>query len=116
MTYTCNKCKKCFDNKSHFTIHINKKYPCDIPTIYTCIRCNKTYYSKTDYTRHINRKNPCNKLENDNILNNNDLIKVNNDESFEVNKNELIEVDDNKLIKVNEYRCNECDKSYTTKR
>jgi len=116
MIYTCDRCKKEFNYNSDYIKHLNKKYPCDTPIIYTCDKCNKIYYNKTDYTRHINRKNPCNKLDNDNILDDNDLLKVNKNESLEVNKNELIEVDNNKLIKVNEYKCEDCNKIYTTKR
>jgi uncharacterized C2H2 Zn-finger protein len=149
MIYTCEKCKKSFENKTHFTTHINKKFACDIPVIYTCDKCNKTFHNKTDYTRHMNRKNICNKLEDNNVTNsnneindtinneslkvinneslkvinneslkviNNESLKVINNESLKENKNELIKIDDTKLIKVDEYKCEDCNKIYTTKR
>ena len=28
MIYTCNKCLKTFDQKCHYTVHINRKFPC----------------------------------------------------------------------------------------
>ena len=103
--FKCTKCKEKFSCKKTLKRHLNKKFPCDKITSYNCIICNKSYYSKTDYTRHVNRKYPC-KLIDDSSLksseNNNNLNNSNN-----LNNNNNLN---------NEYKCIDCNKTYTTKR
>jgi len=47
--YTCNRCNKKFYQKSNFTFHINRKYPCKI--------INKNIIYNDDNTNNIINKN-----------------------------------------------------------
>jgi hypothetical protein len=94
MSYTCPKCNKLFDHKSHFTIHLNKKKSCseDVSSNsntdttnnkFSCQFCDKTFTRKYTLDRHLLAS--C-KLKNISIIKTNDKIK-----SIEEKMNKLIE-------------------------
>jgi uncharacterized C2H2 Zn-finger protein len=97
--FKCTKCNKKFNYNSDYIKHINKKFPCDTTIIYTCNKCEKTYNNKTDYTRHVSRKYPCKIIDEPSLKPSENNINLNNNNNLN-----------------NEYKCIDCNKTYTTKR
>ncbi len=124
MSYKCDNCDKVFNNKTHFTNHINKKYSCvkNTPTKIKnnnidnqnktqCPYCFKTFSRHDNAKRHISSM--CK------VKKNNDTIKENNDkllkEIIEEMRNEL-ETVNNKCIELTEkYMQLEENKHYANK-
>ena len=65
--YTCKTCNKNFKQKTDYTRHLNRKYPCKSPVTYSkngihipkmeyseCEYCNKTYSTKYNLNKHHN--------------------------------------------------------------
>ena len=60
--YTCKTCNKLFKQKTDYTRHINRKYPCKSPVTYSkngilipkmeCSYCHKTYSTKYNLNKH----------------------------------------------------------------
>ena len=94
--YTCDICKKDFDNKTKYTNHINRKNPCIVGL--TCPRCDVTFSRSDAFRRHINTAKKCtyNKKNVEEI--NKDIMKANN----------------KKERKEKMWTC-KCDKEFTTK-
>jgi uncharacterized C2H2 Zn-finger protein len=125
--YQCTICKKTFEDKTDYTRHVSKKYPCkkedntgDIinniqineNNTYECLKCHKCFPYKSQCIRHVNSKFDCivktiNDTNND--TNNNLLNDTENDINNDTNNNSLITIE-------KEYRCDKCFKTYSTKK
>ncbi len=65
VTYICPSCNKIFDQKSHYTRHINRKTPCtelaqviEVPNSKSCNFCKAEFKQLSSLNRHI-RENRC---------------------------------------------------------
>ena len=57
-TYQCDKCKKEFSHKNHYTRHLNKKVPCDKDKDLSCPVCETNFSTLFNVEKHLKDKHP----------------------------------------------------------
>jgi hypothetical protein len=105
VVYTCNTCKKFFNDKTKYTQHINRKFKC-YPSIEVsnisqeslnnsenkCVICNKEFSKKNNLNKHI-KLNRCKNMNLDmlKLLSENLNMKINLSENKNI-KSEIVEI------------------------
>jgi hypothetical protein len=82
--YVCDRCKKDFNNNTHYKTHLNRKNPCKKLKDFTCVKCNNLFSTKRSLDRHILKfckKNQTNEFNNSHELITYFMKKINEVES-----------------------------------
>jgi hypothetical protein len=99
--FECNNCNKIFKKKYDFDRHMNKLKSCIEDKPYECNICFQKFNYKSVYLRHLEKKGSCE--------NKNQLINYQNTNM------DIIEKPNNEIV-LNEYKCENCNNKFTTKR
>lgn len=93
--YKCNRCKKKFIQKTDFTRHMNRKFPCPISknkNIIKCKYCNKQFMRKDSLKRHISYYCPYMKNNNENDESSEDVESIINVDNENIDIESTIKV------------------------